>query len=115
MYVTGLPTDATEEEVGDLFKKAGVFLIDPVTEKPKIKLYRDAQGQIKGDALIIYLREESVGLAIDLMDDTPFRDFEPHQKIQVQQAEFQEKQTQEQKESKVNLKKKKEAIQKMKK
>lgn len=41
VYVTGLPPDITEDELAQEFAKCGVFRIDPATQKPRIKLYRD--------------------------------------------------------------------------
>ncbi|KAJ3045434.1 hypothetical protein HDV00_010304 [Rhizophlyctis rosea] len=63
VYVTGLPLDTTEEEVHDVFKTYGVLNVDLTTNKPRIKLYKNADGQLKGDALVTYYKEESVELA----------------------------------------------------
>jgi HIV Tat-specific factor 1 len=41
--------------------------------EPKIKIYRDEEGQAKGDALVTYYRPESVSLAIQLLDGTELR------------------------------------------
>lgn len=73
VYVQNLPLDATEEEVADVFKKGGLILQDTMTGRPKVKLYKDADGRPKGDALIVYFRAESVSLAIQLLDDTSLR------------------------------------------
>jgi HIV Tat-specific factor 1 len=89
VYITGIPKDATIDEVGDIFKKGGVILIDPITNKPKIKLYENENG-LKGDGLVIYLREESVALACQLLDESPFR-FGDKTLLKVQPAVFQEK------------------------
>jgi hypothetical protein len=40
VYVTGLPPDATEDELAAHFRKAGLIKLDPATEKPRVKLYR---------------------------------------------------------------------------
>ncbi len=64
-------------------------MTDSVGE-PKIKMYNDDQGQFKGEALVIYFKEESVKLACDLLDDSPFR-FSLKETIRVQPAVFQEK------------------------
>jgi RNA recognition motif-containing protein len=42
IYVTGLPTsnDVTEAEIASVFSKAGLLDLDPLTQLPKIKLYR---------------------------------------------------------------------------
>ncbi len=88
--MTGLPQDATVEEVEALFKKGGVILVDPDTQLPRIKLYRDENDALKGDALIVYFRPESVGLAIDLLHETLFR-ADSKVTLSVEAAEFKEK------------------------
>lgn len=40
---------------------------------PRIKVYTDEAGKPKGDALVVYFRPESVGLAIQMLDDSDFR------------------------------------------
>ncbi|KAJ3015219.1 hypothetical protein HKX48_004707 [Thoreauomyces humboldtii] len=90
VYVTGLPTDATEEEMKEVFEKFGILMEDLTTGKPKIKMYKDAAGVPKGDALVSYFKEESVELACNLLDDSDFR-AGSLSKIRVQAAVFQEK------------------------
>jgi HIV Tat-specific factor 1 len=42
--------------------------------KPKVKLYNNhATGEPNGEGLVVYYKEESVRLAINLLDDTPLR------------------------------------------
>lgn len=89
VYVSNLPLDCTVEEIAETFKKGGVFLLDPITLKPKIKLYNDESGHFKGDALVIYLREESVTLTCQLLDETAFRPDSALMKVQA--AVFKEK------------------------
>ena len=36
-------------------------------------MYRDEEGKVKGDAVICYLRKESIPLAIQMQDDVPLR------------------------------------------
>mmetsp|Transcript_6838 Transcript_6838/g.9954 ORF Transcript_6838/g.9954 Transcript_6838/m.9954 type:complete len:598 (-) Transcript_6838:71-1864(-) len=73
IYVTGLPKDTDEEEVGKHFSRVGIIELDPETQHPKIKLYRQSDSQLKGDASICYAREESVDLAVRILDEGYFR------------------------------------------
>ncbi|OEH77674.1 RNA recognition motif-containing protein [Cyclospora cayetanensis] len=68
IYVSGLPLTYTEKDVADLFKKAGVFKVDPETLQPKIRLYTDEAGLFKGDCLISFAHEASVETAIRYFD-----------------------------------------------
>ncbi|PHJ17535.1 rna recognition motif-containing protein [Cystoisospora suis] len=92
IYVSGLPRDCKEEELAELFKKAGVFKIDPETLRPKIRLYTDETGGCKGDALVSFVHESSVEIAIKYFDGASFREGGPYI-LQVQRAEFAPKQT----------------------
>ncbi|KAB8291272.1 hypothetical protein EYC80_009958 [Monilinia laxa] len=74
VYVTGLPSDATVEEVHEVFsRKCGVIAEEIDSGKPRIKLYTDEKGEFKGDALIVFFKAPSVQMAIMLLDDTDFR------------------------------------------
>lgn len=85
VYVTGLPDDATVDELAEYFSKYGVIMDDMFTGGPRIKMYEDGEGNFKGEALIVYLREESARLAVDLLDDSYFR---LNTKIKVSAAQF---------------------------
>uniref|UniRef100_A0A6U9SL28 RRM domain-containing protein n=1 Tax=Picocystis salinarum TaxID=88271 RepID=A0A6U9SL28_9CHLO len=75
VYVTGLPRDATEEEIFDVFGKfGGIIKKDPVNDRPKIKLYKHPDtGLPKGDGLVTYLVRASVDQACSLLDNVPLR------------------------------------------
>ncbi|KAJ1978104.1 hypothetical protein H4R35_002039 [Dimargaris xerosporica] len=87
IYIQGLPLDVSVDELAQVFGRFGLIMEDFNTKQPKIKLYRDLKGRIKGDALLTYFKEESVALAITLQDDAPFR-ADDHTRIRVSEAEF---------------------------
>ena len=97
MYVTGLPHNVTVSEVHEVFsRKCGVIAEEIDSGKPRIKLYTDANGDFKGDALIVFFKAPSVDMAIMLLDDTQFRmgAGEGSGKMRVQAAEASYKKTQ---------------------
>lgn len=72
--MTGLPLDVTVDEVAEVFsRKCGVIAEEIDSGRPRIKLYNDAEGNFKGDALIVFFKPQSVDMAIMLLDDTHFR------------------------------------------
>ncbi|KAL2757536.1 hypothetical protein ACRALDRAFT_2039946 [Sodiomyces alcalophilus JCM 7366] len=74
VYVTGLPPDATADEVHEVFsRKAGVVAEEIDSGRPRIKMYTDSEGRFKGDALVVFFKPQSVEMAIMLLDDTDFR------------------------------------------
>jgi len=90
VYVSGLPFDTTLEEMKEVFSKYGIISEDINTGQPRIKLYKNSEGNLKGDGLVTFLKPESVELCINLLDEADFRLGESS-KIRVQKAEFKEK------------------------
>uniref|UniRef100_A0A672SPW5 17S U2 SnRNP complex component HTATSF1 n=1 Tax=Sinocyclocheilus grahami TaxID=75366 RepID=A0A672SPW5_SINGR len=78
VYVTGLPPDITPDEFVEVMSKCGIIMCDPITEEYKIKLYKDKDGNQKGDGLCCYLKKESVALAVRLLDETEIRGYQLH-------------------------------------
>ena len=88
VYVSNLPLDCDSVELNQLFSRYGVISQDLLTNKPRIKRYVDSNGQFKGDALIVYLKPESVDLAIQMLDDAPIRVGDNSNRIKVEKAQF---------------------------
>ncbi|KAL1893620.1 hypothetical protein Cpir12675_004050 [Ceratocystis pirilliformis] len=97
VYVTGIPNDATLDEIHDLFsRKGGVIAEEIDSGRPRIKMYTDVDGNFKGDALIVFFKPQSVEMAIMLLDDTDFRFTsagKPEGRIKVQEADSSYKKT----------------------
>ncbi|EEB06410.1 U2 snRNP-associated protein Uap2 [Schizosaccharomyces japonicus yFS275] len=70
VYVQGLPKNVSVKEVQETFSKCGIIAENIDTGTPRIKLYTNDAGELKGDALIVFLRSESVDMAVQLLDDT---------------------------------------------
>ncbi|KAG8985075.1 hypothetical protein FRB90_004948 [Tulasnella sp. 427] len=87
IYVARLPHDTTVDELRDAFSKFGLIEIDD-NDEPKIKLYADAHGNFNGEALVVYFKEESVDLAIRMLDDSELRLGDPGSRMSVRKAEF---------------------------
>ncbi|XP_071362129.1 17S U2 SnRNP complex component HTATSF1 [Trachinotus anak] len=78
VYVSGLPPDISTEEFAELMSKCGIVMRDPITEEYKVKLYKDKEGNLKGDGLCCYLKRESVALALRLIDESEVRGYRLH-------------------------------------
>ncbi|XP_077141399.1 17S U2 SnRNP complex component HTATSF1 [Ranitomeya variabilis] len=85
VYVTGLPPDITNDEFIQIMSKCGIIMRDLQSEEYKIKLYKDKEGNLKGDGLCCYLKKESVQLALKLLDEYEIRGY----KLHVENAKFQ--------------------------
>ncbi|XP_063984049.1 17S U2 SnRNP complex component HTATSF1 [Diachasmimorpha longicaudata] len=86
IYISGLPLDITMDELIELVGKCGLVARDD-KNKDKIKMYRDAEGNPKGDALCTYIKVESVDLALKVLDGSQMRG----KTISIQRAKFQMK------------------------
>lgn len=84
VYVSDMPTTVTEKSFMELMSKCGAIQRDARTNKYKIKLYKDEQGVPKGDGRCCYIKNESVGLALDLLDGWNFEG----KRIKVEKAKF---------------------------
>uniref|UniRef100_A0A3Q3WPP1 17S U2 SnRNP complex component HTATSF1 n=1 Tax=Mola mola TaxID=94237 RepID=A0A3Q3WPP1_MOLML len=78
VYVSGLPPDISTEEFVELMSKCGIVMRDPMSEEYKVKLYKDKEGNLKGDGLCCYLKKESVALAMRLIDESEVRGYRLH-------------------------------------
>lgn len=56
VYVTNLPPDLTEQEFVDFMQKCGMVEKDLDSGKFKVKIYKDENGENKGDALCTYIK-----------------------------------------------------------
>jgi HIV Tat-specific factor 1 len=82
-----IPFDATFEEVVERFSKCGLIEEDDEGE-PKVKMYAREDGTFSGEALVVYFKEDSVSLAINILDDAELRLGDPSSRMSVQRAEF---------------------------
>ena len=88
IYISNLPLDITKTELQNYFSKCGFIRNDPKTNEIKIKIYLDKNNKPKGDALISYIRPESVDLAIVMLNNSEIR---PGFKIKVEKGQFEQK------------------------
>ena len=81
--------DPVQDELLARFGKFGLIEEDDAGD-PKVKLYArdDGSGLFSGDALVVYFKEESVELAIAMLDDAELRPGEPATRMRVQRAQF---------------------------
>lgn len=87
VYVTGLPLDAEQDEIVERFSRCGVIEEDDEGE-PKVKMYAKDDGSFSGEALVVYFKEDSVTLAINLLDEAELRLGDPSTVMHVAKADF---------------------------
>ncbi|TFK54326.1 hypothetical protein OE88DRAFT_1654950 [Heliocybe sulcata] len=90
VYVTGLPPDTEFEEIHERFSKFGLIEEDDQGE-PKIKMYAREDGSFNGEALVVYFKEDSVTLALNILDDAELRLGDGSTRMRVQKADFKHK------------------------
>lgn len=90
VYVTGLPTDTDQDELVERFSRCGLIEEDDEGE-PKVKMYAKEDGSFSGEALIVYFKEDSVLLALNILDDAELRIGEVSTRMKVEKAEFSHK------------------------
>ncbi|KAJ3989117.1 hypothetical protein F5890DRAFT_1487944 [Lentinula detonsa] len=87
VYVTGLPTDTTMDELVQCFSKYGVLEEDDEGD-PKVKMYAKDDGSFSGEALVVYFKEDSVALALNILDESELRLGDPSTRMNVSKADF---------------------------
>ncbi|CCK72590.1 U2 snRNP complex subunit CUS2 KNAG_0K02270 [Huiozyma naganishii CBS 8797] len=86
VYISGLPTSGiSEDDIVDEFQPYGAVRKDHEGDW-KCRLYRDAAGELKGDAILFYMNDESVTLAVEMMNGYAIKGC----KINVEVAKFEE-------------------------
>lgn len=90
MYVTGLPQDTEHDELVKRFSRCGLIEEDDEGE-PKVKMYARDDGIFSGEALVVYFKEDSVTLALNILDEAELRIGEPSTRMSVKKAEFSHK------------------------
>lgn len=90
VYVTGLPLDAEPDEIVERFSRCGLIEEDDSGE-PKVKMYASEDGTFNGEALVVYFKEESVMLAMNILDEAELRVGEASTRMTVVKAEFSHK------------------------
>lgn len=90
VYVTGLPLDTEFDEIMERFSKFGVIEEDDEGE-PKVKMYAREDGSFSGETLVVYFKEDSVVLAINILDEAELRLGDPSSVMHVSRADFSHK------------------------
>jgi HIV Tat-specific factor 1 len=90
VFISHLPASTTPSLLASVFSKAGLILED-ANGDARIKLYKDEHGNFKGEALVVYLKEESVELAVRLLDETELVLGSGQGDMRVKKAEWEKK------------------------
>lgn len=74
VFVSGMDTDATEEDIVHHFGAIGIIKKDKKTQKPKVWIYRDKEsGASKGECTITYDDPHTASSAIEWFDGKDMR------------------------------------------
>ena len=87
VYVTGLPSDTELDEIIERFSKCGVIEEDEEGE-PKVKMYAKDDGTFSGEALVVFFKEDSVMLALNILDEAELRFGDSSSVMSVSKADF---------------------------
>lgn len=99
IYIWNLPKDTTHAELDTVFSKYGIIAEDlrakargkkgPTSKR--IKIYTDIDNKPKGDGVVVYFKQESVELAVQMMDRAELRPGQPDSVIRVESASYDHK------------------------
>ncbi|KAG6900539.1 hypothetical protein C0993_009116 [Termitomyces sp. T159_Od127] len=92
IYVTGLPFDTDMDEIVERFSKCGVIEEDEEGE-PKVKMYAKEDGTFSGEALVVFFKEDSVLLALNILDEAELRIGDSSSVMSLSKADFTHKET----------------------
>ncbi|KAK0461115.1 uncharacterized protein EV420DRAFT_1530339 [Desarmillaria tabescens] len=90
VYVSGLPPDTEFDELVQCFSKCGV-LEEADDGEPKVKMYAREDGSFSGDALVVYFKEDSVSLALSILDESELRLGNASSVMRLSKADFSHK------------------------
>lgn len=75
------------------FSRYGVLEEDDEGD-PKVKMYAKDDGSFSGEALVVYFKEDSVVLALNILDESELRLGDPSTRMSVAKADFAHKTSQ---------------------
>jgi len=79
--------DVEVDEIVERFSRCGVIEEDDEGE-PKVKMYARDDGSFAGEALVVFFKEDSVTLAINLLDEAELRLGDYTNVMRVVRADF---------------------------
>lgn len=80
------------DELVQCFSRYGVLEEDDDGDH-KVKMYAKDDGSFSGEALVVYFKEDSVTLALNLLDESELRLGDPSTTMSVAKADFTHKTT----------------------